>query len=306
MTATAALFQDPTFWAAMLSLATPLVFGIIGALLCARAGNLNFGIEGIFLIGALIGLVAAQHGFGPWTALSAAVCTGAMIGLLHGVLVGALGVSQPLAGLTLTLLGASIAQAQWPAGPMASAAIAPLDLPVLSALPYVGGVLSQQTPLFYLALLLAIILAYVLNRTPLGLGIRACGDNPIAVEVQGRSVFGLRIGAIMAGSAIMAAGGAAIALTVSDLAFDKVAGRGFLCLALAAGTGWRPGLGVAAALLFGAIDAAAPHLQQGLGVHGSLMAMVPYLLAIALLAATRRRLRWPAALSQPLVKRRAL
>jgi simple sugar transport system permease protein len=305
MTPTTALLQDPAFWAAVFTISTPLVFGVMGALLCARAGELNFGIVGVFLIGALMGLVLTQNGIGPWTALLAAAGAGMIVGLLQGIFTGPLGISQPLAGIALTLLGIGIAHAGWLSAPTPAAGFHPFDVPLLSGLPYVGKVLARQTPLDLLAVLTALVIAYVLNRTPLGLAIRACGDNPFAVEVQGRSVYGLRIGAIIAGSAIMALGGAAIALTASGLvAIDHVSGRGFLCLALAAAAGWRPGLGFAAAFVFGAIDAAAPHLQQDFGVRPQIMTMVPYLLAIVALAATRRRLRWPAALSAPYVKRR--
>ena len=306
MTPTTALFQDPAFWTAVLTISTPLVFGIMGALLCARAGELDFGIAGVFLIGALIGLVLRQHGVNPWIAVLAVVGAAMTIGLLQGILTGPLGISQPLVGIALTLLGIGIAHAGWPSGPTPAAAFHPFDAPFLSGLPYVGEVLARRTPLDLLAVLTALVIAYVLNRMPLGLAIRACGDNPFAVEVQGRSVHALRIGAVIAGSAIMALGGAAIALTASDLvAIDTIGGRGILCLALAAAAGWRPGLAFAAALLFGAIDAAAPHLQLDFGVRAPIMAMVPYLLVIVALAATRRRLRWPAALSAPYVKRRA-
>lgn len=306
MTSTTALFQDPAFWAAVLAISTPLVFGVTGALLCARAGELNYGIAGVFVIGALVATVLALHGAGPWLALLAAVAAGMMMGLLQGLLTGPFRISQPLAGVALMLLGIGIAQAAWPSGPVPAAAFRPFDVPFVSSLRYVGEFLARQTPLDALAVVTALAVAYVLNRTPLGLAIRACGDNPFAVEVQGRSVHGLRIGATVAGSAIMAVAGAAIALTASDpIAIDRVGARGFLCLALAAAAGWRPGLAFAAALLFGAIDAAAPHLQQDLGVRAPIMTMVPYLLAIVALAATRRRLRWPAALAVP-YKRRAL
>jgi simple sugar transport system permease protein len=303
MTSTTALFQDPAFWAAVLAISTPLVFGVMGALLCARAGELNFGIAGIFVIGALTSHVLTQHGVNPWMALLAAVGAGMIIGLLQGLLTAPLGISQPLAGIALTLLGIGIAHAGWPSSAAAGAAFHPFDVPLLSGLPYVGEVLARQTPLDLLAVLTALVIAYALNRTPLGLAIRACGDNPFAVVVQGRSVHGLRIGATIAGSAIMAVGGAAIALTASDLvSIEKIGGRGFLCLALAGAAGWRPGLAFVAALLFGALDAAAPHLQQDFGVRAPIMAMMPYLLAIAALAATRRRLRWPAALAAPYIK----
>jgi simple sugar transport system permease protein len=295
-----ALLEDAAFWEAVLARSAPFIIGVMGALLCARAGALHLGIEGILALGALGGIVAAQHGIDPWTGVLAAGCIGLIAGGVQAVLIGPLGASQPLAGLALTLAGASVALAAWPADAAPEVFFRPLDVPFLSEMPNVGAALFRQTPPFYLAILLALILAYVLNRTPLGLAIRGCGENPVAVEVQGRSVHRLRSGAIMAGSAMIAAAGAAITLMAAQFVpFGQVAGRGFLCLALAAAAGWRPGFAFAGALAFGAIEAASPRLQQDFGLRAPLMAMVPYLLAIAALVATRRRLRWPSALIAP-------
>lgn len=295
-----ALLEDPAFWAAVPALSMPFAFGVFGALFCARAGVLHLGIEGIFLLGALTGLLAAQHGMDPWIGLLAAAAVGLSAGLALGVLTGPFGISVPLAGIAITLVGASVARALWPAAATPKAFFRPFDVPFLSDLPYVGIYFGEgmlQTPLAYLAIVLALMVTYVLNRTPLGLAIRACGENPTAVRIQGRSVWGLRIGAVMLGSAMMAAGGAAITLTASSfIRIETVAGRGFLCLALAGAAGWRPGLAFAGALTFGAIEAAAPHLQEDFGAPPALVAMVAYLLAIAALAVTSRRLRWPAAL----------
>jgi general nucleoside transport system permease protein len=300
MTALTTLLQDPAYWAAVLTLSTPLIFSVNGALLCARAGELNLGIEGIFFLGALTCLFVAQHGFGPWHALLWAAGIGMVAGLLQGIITGRLGLSQTLVGLAFTILGVSVAQALWPAAAVPTAQFAPVDVSSLPTLPYIGEILSQQTPLLYLAVPFAVVLAYVLNRTPLGLAIRACGENPVAVAVKGRSVHGLRIGAAMVGSAAIAAGGAAIALsTPATIPIDDISGRGFIALAVAAAAGWRPGVAFAGALLFGAIYAATPNLQQAYGVREPLMATIPYMLAIFALAAMRRRLRWPAALAVP-------
>jgi simple sugar transport system permease protein len=306
VTALAALIQDSEFWAAVCALSTPLIFGVMGALLCACAGEINFAVAGLFAIGALVAFVVGQHDVGPWMALGAAVGSGFVIGVSQGVLTGPFGVSQPLTGIAISLLGLAVAPAGWPDNPTPAATLHEFHTEFLSRSPYAGEMLARQSPLVFLAVLTALILAYVLNRTPLGLAIRACGDNPLAVEAQGRSVHALRIGATAAGSAFMAAGGAAVALMPSvPVSPDTVGAQGFLCLALAAAAGWRPGFAFAAALLFGINDAASPHLQQEFGVHAPIMALLPYLLAIVILVATRRRLRWPAVLSAGYVRPRS-
>jgi simple sugar transport system permease protein len=95
----------------------------------------------------------------------------------------------------------------------------------------------------------------------------------------------------------MAASGAAIVLVATRFVpFEEVAGRGFLCLALAGAAGWRPGFAFAGALILGLIEAAAPRLQQDFGLRAPLLAMLPFILVIAALAATSRWLRWPSAL----------
>lgn len=299
MNAVLALLQDAAFWTAVPASAAPLVIGTTGALLCARAGILQLGSEGVFMLGALTGLLAAQHGVEPWSGLLAAAAAGLLAGLVQGLLTGPLGLPQPLTGIALTLVGVSVAQAAWPATAAPAAFFQPLDVPAVSYLSAIETLFRQQPPV-YLAVLLAAIVAFVLDRTPLGLAIRACGENPLAVAVQGRSVHGLRTGTVMAGSAMIAAAGGSVALMASAFVPDApLSGRGFLCLALAAAAGWRPGLAFAGALVFGAIDAAIPLLAQDLGVRAAPMAIAPYLLAIVALAVTRRRLSWPSALLAP-------
>lgn len=299
------VLKEASLWAAVIAASTPLAFGVLGALFCARAGVLNFGIEGIFIAGAFAGAVAIQLGGGPWDGVIAAAAVGMALGALHGMMTGPLGVSQPLAGIALTLLAASLAQAgarmliAGPPGSARSAPFAPIALPASAELPAAVATLLQQTPLTYLAILLALFVAYVLKRTPLGLALRACGDNPAAVEAQGRSVHGLRLGAIMAGSAMMAVGGAGLTLAAANaFTVDMVSGRGFVCLALAAAVGWRPLLAVVAVLPFGAIEAALPHLPKEIAgrVPADLLLVLPHVLAIIALAAAGWRARQPATL----------
>ena len=158
------------FWVAVLRIATPLVFGTLGVLLCERAGVLNLGIEGIMVVGAFTGWLAVYQGAGLWAGVGVAALAGAGLGLLHAILTVPLGLSQHVSGLGVTLFGTSVAsyayrvtlpQVTTPPTIEPFAPIGSLGVPVLDA----------QTPLTLLALCAVPALAYILNRTPAGLAV---------------------------------------------------------------------------------------------------------------------------------------
>jgi simple sugar transport system permease protein len=300
-----------TFWAAALRIATPLVFGTLGELISERSGVLNLGIEGIFTAGAMSGWLAVYLGADLWTGVLVAALVGAAFGLLHAVLTVPLGLSQHVTGLGITLLATSASYFTYRivlpnvSTPPRIEPFRPVDIPVLSDLPFVGPAFFQQTPLTYLAVLLAALVAYVLARTPLGLALRAVGENPAAVEAQGLSVTGLRIGAVVAGSALMGLGGAFLTLSAFNaFFFEMVAGRGWICIALVVFASWAPGKALLGAILFGAFDAFQVRLQQtlGAGIPYQVFLMLPYALSIMALVVMSRRAAYPAALMVPYVK----
>ena len=202
-----------TLWAAAVRIAAPYVFGTLGELICERAGVLNLGIEGIMTAGAFAGWYTVYAGGDLWTGVLVAALTGAAFGLLHGVLVVPLGLSQHVVGIGITLFASSLTYYSYrvlfpkvtsppripPFEPFANTDL--LQIPLvgealfqLSLIPFFGEVLFHQTPLTYLSFILVGIAAYVLYRTPLGLAVRTVGENPAAVEAQGIDVTLLRIG----------------------------------------------------------------------------------------------------------------
>jgi simple sugar transport system permease protein len=305
MAETLDLLMSAPFWVAVLRIATPLILGTLGVLLCERAGVLNLGIEGIMVAGAFVGWLTVWQGGSLWTGVLAAAFTGAAFGLLHGLLTVNLALSQHVAGLGITMLATSLASYAYrvsfpkvdspptvePFQPMAW-----LPIPVLEA----------QTPLTLLALLAVPAMAWVLYRTPLGLAIRMVGENPAAAEGQGLSVARLRIGAIVAGSALMGVAGAFLTLSAFNaFYFNMVNGRGWVCVALVVFASWRPGKALVGALLFAFFDALQLRLQQaGGGVLGvelpyQLYLMLPYAMAIVALVVVARRAAYPQALMKP-------
>lgn len=305
------IMMTVSFWAAALRIATPLIFGVIGALLCERAGVLNLGIEGIMTVGAMTGWMAAWAGAGLWGGVVAAAGMGALCGLLLAFLTVTLGLSQHVSGLGVTLLATSASYFTYRVAlpnvttPPRIEPFPPLDLPFLSDLPIIGPILFQQTALTLLALALVGVLSWFLARTPLGLAIRAVGENPAAVEAQGLDVHHLRIGAVVAGSAIMAVGGAFLTMSAFNaFFFEMVAGRGWICIALVVFASWRPGKALIGAVLFGAFDAFQVRLQQVMGgvLPGQIFLMIPYLLSILALVVWSRNADYPKALTIPYVR----
>ena len=299
------LLLSAPFWVAVLRMATPLILGTLGVLLCERAGVLNLGIEGIMVAGAFVGWLAVYQGAPLWLGVAAAAAAGAALGLLHGLLTVTLSLSQHVSGLGITLLATSLSSYAYRVSfpkvdkPPTVTPFAPMEwlqVPVLSA----------QTPLTLLALALVPLTAWVLYRTPLGLAVRMVGENPAAAEGQGLSVAGLRIGAIAAGSALMGVAGAFLTLAAFNaFFFDMVNGRGWVCVALVVFASWRPGKALLGALLFAFFDALQLRLQQaGGGVLGvelpyQVYLMLPYAMAIVALVVMARRAAYPQALMKP-------
>ena len=292
------ILVSAAFWTAVLRIATPYILGTLGELLCERAGVLNLGIEGIMTMGAMAGWMAVYQGADLWTGVLVAALCGGLMGLLHATLTVPLGLSQHVAGIGVTLLGTSLSYFVYrlvlpqASTPPTVEPFQPLDLP---------GALAQ-TPMTYMALILVAVVAYVLYRTPVGLAVRMVGENPAAAEAQGLSVTAVRVGAVVAGSALMALAGAFLTLSAFNaFFFNMVNGRGWICIALVVFASWRPGKALLGALLFAAFDALQLRLQQVAGgaLPYQLFLMMPYLLSILALVLVARRASYPRALMIP-------
>lgn len=288
------LVLSEAFWVATLRIATPLLLGTLGVLLCERAGVLNLGIEGIMVAGAFAGWLAVYQGANLWTGVLVAGAVGAAFGVLHGILTVSLALSQHVSGLGITLFATSLSYYAYR-----------VSFPKLTTPPTIepfAPMIAGQTPLTLLALAAVPAIAWLLYRTPAGLALRMVGENPAAVESQGISVIRTRIAAVAAGSALMGIGGAFLTLSAFNaFFFNMVNGRGWICVALVVFASWRPGKALAGAILFAAFDALQLRLQQGSGAALPYQAylMLPYILSIIALALVARRASYPQALMKP-------
>ncbi|MCT4579702.1 ABC transporter permease [Donghicola sp.] len=306
------ILLSASFWAAAIRIASPLIFATIGELICERAGVLNLGIEGIMVAGAFAGWISVWAGLPLWGGVAVAMFVGMAFGLLHSVLSVPFGLSQHVVGVGITLLATSVTFYTYRvvlpevSSPPKIEAFQPLEIPLLSDIPLLGQALFSQTPLTYAAFVVAALTAFVLFRTPLGLAVRAAGENPSAVAAQGLSVTAIRMGAVVVGSGLMAVGGAFLTMSAFDsFFFDMVGGRGWICIALVVFGAWRPGKALLGAILFAAFDALQIRVQQtslGTVIPYQIFLMMPYVLSILALVLMSRSAQVPAALMVPFNK----
>ena len=302
------ILLSAALWAAAVRIASPLIFATLGELICERAGVLNLGIEGIMTVGAFAGWLTVHAGGDLWLGVLLAALVGAVFGLLHGVLVVPLGLSQHVTGIGITLLATSLAYYTYRlalpevTSPPKIVPFSPIPIPFLADVPFIGEALFRQTSLTYLAFIAVAVVAWFLYRTPAGLAVRTAGENPAAVEAQGIDVTKLRMMAVICGSALMGVGGAFLTLSAfNSFFFEMVNGRGWIAIALVVFGSWRPGKALLGALLFAAFDAFQLRLQQlaGAFVPYQVFLMLPYMLSILALIAMSRRAAYPRALMVP-------
>jgi simple sugar transport system permease protein len=305
------LLLETGFWVATVRMATPLIFGTLGELICERAGVLNLGIEGIMAAGCMAGWTWVYFGGDLWSGIFFAAFIGAMFGLLHSLFTVHLGLSQHVTGLGITMLASALSSFVFrmllPSAttPPKIVPFAPVKIPVLGDIPVLGEILFHQSPITLLAFFAVIGVAWFLYKTPAGLALCMTGENPMAVESQGLSVFAIRTLAVMAGSAMMAIGGAFLTMSAFDAYYiGMVNGRGWICIALVVFSSWKPGKALLGAVLFAAFDAMQMRVQQqaSMVVPYQFYLMMPYVFSILALIIMSRRSAYPKALLIPFRK----
>src|SRR5215472_4773348 len=166
------------FFAALIRIATPLIFATLGELLAERSGVINLGVEGIMLFSAMTGFTASYYSGSLWTGVAAAAATGAVMGLLMGLMTVTLGVSQHVSGLGVTMLCSGFAFYFYrlifgePSQPPNVVPFQPVAIPLLRDIPVLGPVLFDQFALSYLAFAGVALAAFPLRRTRWGLNLR--------------------------------------------------------------------------------------------------------------------------------------
>jgi simple sugar transport system permease protein len=309
--------------AAGLATGTVLLFAAIGEIFAERAGVLNLGVEGMMLMGAVVGFSTAGTTDNAWLGLVAAMAVGGLLALLHGVVTIHLRADQVVSGLALTFLGTGLARVLGEGLTNTHAARLPaITIPVLSGIPVVGPIaFSDQSILVCVGYILVPAAWFWIERTRPGLHLRAVGESPAAADAQGIGVHRLRLAYVVFGGVLAGLAGATITLAVSPGWFgdQTVNGRGWIAIGLVIFARWSPLRVAFGAYLFAAISPFILALQgvdRILGVQNPFLAgrsatffleMLPYLFVIAAVivgsrSAARRRIGAPAALGIPYVR----
>lgn len=270
----------------IITASTPLLLAAIGELVVERSGVINLGVEGMMIMGAVCGFAAA-HAFGVAAiGVVAAILTGAVSALLFACLTQTLLTNQVATGLALTLFGLGLSGLIGESFTgLPGVKIKPIDIPGLSEIPLLGPVLFGQDPIVYISIVLAVLVAWTLSRTRIGLVIRAVGDNHHSAHVLGYQVVAVRYACIAFGGACAGLSGGYLSLVYTPQWIeDMTVGRGWIALALVVFATWSPSRVVIGAYLFGAVWIMGLYAQgMGVAVAPQLLSSLPYLSTIAAL-----------------------
>lgn len=296
----------------IITAATPLLIAAIGELVTERSGVLNLGVEGMMIMGAVMGFAGAQWTGSPYAGMALAIAAGAAMALLFGVLTLTLVANQVATGLALTLLGLGLSGmiGEGFVG-QPGVRLTAIHIPGLSDIPFLGPVLFGQDLIVYLSFALVAGVMWFLFKTRAGLVLRAIGDNHTSAHALGVSVIRARYMAVVFGGACAGLAGAHLSLVYTPQWVENMtAGRGWIALALVVFASWRPWRVVAGAYLFGAVTIAQFHAQAvGLGIPSQFLSSLPYLATILVLVLISRNRRLtivntPAALGRSFVPER--
>jgi len=287
---------------------TPLALAAVGECLNEQAGTVNVGIEGIFLITAVFGVYWAEvFGSGLYGLLLGSA-TGGLIGLVLGLICIYGKADQVIAGMGLNILGLGLNPflllAIWA---FPGIHVFARDLMVQPARLNMEGGYFGISPVTIAAIIIAVLASLLLNRTLLGIRIRAVGENPIAVDVAGVSVARIRLLMCIVGGALAGLGGAFMPLGwFGGVTKDISAGRGFIALAAVVFAGLDPLLALAASFIFGFSEGLAFTVVVAPGVKEIVpfyfVQMTPYIVTLLILTAAIGGKKFPRALGKPYVR----
>lgn len=286
-----------------LRLSIPITFAAIGGVIAERSGVFNVALEGCILGGAFGAAVGAYVFGSPLVGLVFGVLVALLAGLILAGLAVGLAINQLVAGIAINILmlGLTSYLARLILGADATSILpgfAPIALPVLSSIPYLGQLLFSADILTYAMYLLVPLSWWVIYRTPWGLALRAIGDYPVAADSAGISVPKMRLVAVMASCSLAGLGGAYIVLSQVHVFTENMsAGKGFIALAALILGRWNPVGAFLACLFFGFCDALQLRLQfSAPDVPYQLFSIVPFIASFLALVVFAGKVRPPSAI----------
>lgn len=283
--------MDISFFAAAIVAGTPLLYAILGELIAERAGQLNLGVEGMMLMGAVIGFKAAIATSNPYLSLLAAMFAGAAAALIYAILTITLRANHIVTGLTLTIFGAGFASFM---GQDLMGETVPLSMkiffenfkiPLLGDIPVIGQIFFNQGILVYIGYISTVIAGLYIYRTQIGLHLRAVGENTAAADAAGINVTLYKYIHVLIGGLLCGLAGAYLSLVyIPSWQENVTAGRGWIAVALVIFCKWNPYLVMGGAFLFGGLDIIGFRIQKyEFSISQYIIDLLPYIVTIIIL-----------------------
>lgn len=266
---------------------TPLLYATLSEAIGERAGVVNLGLEGVMLIGAVVGFTTTVQTGNPFLGVLSAALAGGLFNMVFGCLVITRRANQLASGLALMFCGVGLS-ALIGASFIGSRiqGLNEIQIPYLSSIPYIGRIFFNYDILVYLVIPTAILVWWLLFGTRWGLSLRAVGENPTAAFAAGKNPHRLQYQALFIAGILGGIAGAHLSLAITKAWAEwMTAGRGFIAVALVIFSKWHPLRAIAGAVLFGGAISLQLQLQaRGVPVSSFLLDMLPYILSLAVLA----------------------
>ena len=271
---------------------TSIQYAALGESISERGGVVNLGTEGSMLTGALAAYAIAAETGEPWLGVLAGAIAGGLLALVHAYFVLSRGTNQLATGLVVLFLGLGLTSLF---GVDYVQALAPTfrtyAIPLLSDIPFLGGIAFDQDPLVYLSYVLVPVCWWVVFRSRYGVLLRAAGERSEVLTTHGHRVIPIQYIAVVVGGMFAGVGGAHLSIAYTRSWFENMAqGRGFVAVAVVMFAARQPFKVAAGAYLFGSALALSPALQaRGYGINQFALDAVPYVVTILVLVVLGRR-----------------
>ncbi|MGI6740456.1 MAG: ABC transporter permease [Brevefilum sp.] len=289
------------------SLAVPITLGAFSGVLSERAGVVNIAIEGMMLMGAMIGSLIGSITSNPWIGLMGAILSGLLLSLIHAVLSIKYKINQVISGTVINIFSAGmtafISQKYLQTNQALNTPplFSRIPIPGLANIPLIGPMFFNTNVFVYIMFILLIVIQVALFFTRWGLRLRSVGEHPRAADTLGINVIKTRYVAVLLSGLVAGLGGAFFTLgSVGRFNEGMTAGKGFIGLAAMIFGNWRPLGAMGAGLIFGFADAIGSKLLLlGSAIPPQIMAMSPYLITMIVLAGFIGKGQAPAASGEP-------
>lgn len=274
-----------------LSVGTPILYATVGETITEKCGNMNLGVEGVMLIGAVMGFIVGYKTGNPLLALLAAGLAGCAGNLIFGILTISLRCNQTVTGLTLSIFGGGFANfvgnsymgSRLPDGLLKW--FSNMKIPVLGDIPVVGKIFFEQNILVYASYILIVAATIFMRNTNAGLNLKIVGENPAAADSLGINVTKYKYLSVLLSGVLCGIGGAYICLvTIPTWQNSIVGGKGWIAVTLVIFTNWNIRNDFCGALLFGILSILGIYLQKyNLPISQYFFDMLPYLMTVVIM-----------------------